>query len=442
MNPWSCEGEMPDTDQGATADVSDGEMFASDNENIGSGDDIFASDGVSMEDGDDSSVGSEGSSTCTDEQSIAENSPAQQSGSPLVLQTQLDDEPTLHSQDEMSPPLTTRTVPETPLQRDATHNENFIAGTQLDFGGSDGEEVDSDATTDGQGDEFSGTYTRTQRRHLQAALEQSLAMSQEPKNPAPVQEVVHTVPPTTLRRSPSLSTPRTNESETSSLHSATRSVISRHLTAPKTASKRSGTQLSIASFLCSAKSKSDAAAKVANSQESPVIVSGTSVQKAKNTANVSTTPVLLPPGSVIDIHEARSLQAQMKNHREFMNDSENMDYMWMVFGTERLNQLKAILQAEDSIIKYIGEKLRVYDMICLLSSGFVSEEVLYYYQKVLEQGLPTVKFLSPNTFTYLQQFGYDSCTDLRRGDWGSITHCFWPVNCTPTHWTCAVHPMT
>ena len=124
-------------------------MFASDNENVGSGEDIFASDGVSMEDGDDSSVGSEGSSTCTDEQSMAENSPAQEDGSPLVLETQLDAEPTLHSQDEMSPPLTTRTVLETPLQRDDTHSQNFIGGAQLDFGGSDAEEVDSDATTGG-----------------------------------------------------------------------------------------------------------------------------------------------------------------------------------------------------------------------------------------------------------------------------------------------------
>ena len=33
-------------------------------------------------------------------------------------------------------------------------------------------------------------------------------------------------------------------------------------------------------------------------------------------------------------------------------------------------------------------------MICLLSTGFMSEEVLYYYQKVLEQALPHVKFLS------------------------------------------------
>ena len=106
-----------------------------------------------------------------------------------MLQTHLDDELTLHSQDEMSPPFTTRTVLETALQRDDTHSQNFIGGTQLDFGGSDAEEVDSDATTDGQGDEFSGTYTRTQRRHLKPALEQSLAMSQAPTSPAPVQNL-------------------------------------------------------------------------------------------------------------------------------------------------------------------------------------------------------------------------------------------------------------
>ena len=49
--------------------------------------------------------------------------------------------------------------------------------------------------------------------------------------------------------------------------------------------------------------------------------------------------------------------------------------------------------------------------------------------------------MKPQTFSYLQQFGYNSCADLRTGDWSSISHCFWPINCTPTHWSCAVHGM-
>ena len=81
-------------------------------------------------------------------------------------------------------------------------------------------------------------------------------------------------------------------------------------------------------------------------------------------------------------------------------------------------------------------------MICLLSTGFVSEEVLFYYQKLLGDGVQHLKFIKPATFSYLQQFGYDSCADIREGDWASITHCFWPINCTPTHWTCAVHSMS
>jgi len=107
-----------------------------------------------------------------------------------------------------------------------------------------------------------------------------------------------------------------------------------------------------------------------------------------------------------------------------------------------MNQLKAILSSPDNIMQYIGEKFRVYDMICLLSTGFVSEEVLFYYQKLLGDGVQDLKFIKPATFSYLQQFGYGSCADIREGDWASTTHCFWPINCTPTHWTCAVHSMS
>jgi len=66
-------------------------------------------------------------------------------------------------------------------------NRNFLEGTQLDFGSSEDDiEADVDgsevhAQSDAQPEEFSGTYTRTQRRQLQVAIEQSLLASQPPQ---------------------------------------------------------------------------------------------------------------------------------------------------------------------------------------------------------------------------------------------------------------------
>ena len=60
---------------------------------------------------------------------------------------------------------------------------------------------------------------------------------------------------------------------------------------------------------------------------------------------------------------------------------------------------------------------------------------------MVADGVTNIKFMKPQTCSYLQQFGYNSCADLRTGDWTSISHCFWPIYCTPTHWSCAVNGM-
>ena len=77
-----------------------------------------------------------------------------------------------------------------------------------------------------------------------------------------------------------------------------------------------------------------------------------------------TTPqLLLPPESVIDIHEARALDYQMENHRIFMSQPENKEYLWLVFGRQQLNQLQAILESPNNTMQYLGDRFRVYDMI-------------------------------------------------------------------------------
>jgi hypothetical protein len=78
-----------------------------------------------------------------------------------------------------------------------------------------------------------------------------------------------------------------------------------------------------------------------DSHETPQVVNPT-WSIAKNAAPVTTPPVLLPPGSLIDIHEARGLDYQLKNHQAFMDDPANQEYMWCVFGADRMNQLKSI----------------------------------------------------------------------------------------------------
>ena len=253
-------------------------------------------------------------------------------------------------------------------------------------------------------------------------IQQSLLASQPPQTPF---STAKQNPNCSLRRSPRLACSGTQSSARFSSQSLAAQVISKHLSASKAPQRRCGTQLSIASFLLTSKRTSSTQDSVQGSQNSPEIVPSTS-KKAKNTVPVTTPQLLLPPGSVIDIHEARALDYQMENHRIFMSQPENKEYLWLVFGRQRLNQLQAILESPNNTLQYLGDRFRVYDM---------------YSQKMLADGVTNIKFMKPQTFSYLQQFGYNSCADLRTGDCGSISHCFWPINCTPTHWSCAVHGM-
>ena len=261
---------------------------------------------------------------------------------PLVLETQLDiSEP--HSYE----------------------NRNVVQGTQLDFDGSENDmEEDLNALkvpeeTDAQEEEFSGTFTRTQRRHLQFAIQQSLLASQPPQTPS---STAKQNPNCSVRRSPRLACSGTQSSAPSSSQSLAAQVISKHLSASKAPQRRCGTQLSIASFLLTSKRTSSTQDSVQGSQNSPEIVPNTS-KKAKNTVPVTTPQLLLPPGSVIDIHEARALDYQMENHRIFMSQPENKEYLWLVFGRQRLNQLQAILESPNNTMQYLGDRFRVYDMI-------------------------------------------------------------------------------
>ena len=186
----------------------------------------------SCEEGVDDASDTDGGST-TSEELV----PSHRLKVPLVLETQLDiSEP--HSNE----------------------NRNVVQGTQLDFDGSENDmEEDLNALkvleeTDAQEEEFSGTFTRTQRRHLQFAIQQSLLASQPPQTPS---STAKQNPNCSVRRSPRLACSGTQSSAPSSSQSLAAQVISKHLSASKAPQRRCGTQLSIASFLLTSKRASE-----------------------------------------------------------------------------------------------------------------------------------------------------------------------------------------
>ena len=134
--------------------------------------------------------------------------------------------------------------------------------------------------TDAQPEEFSGTYTRTQRRQLQVAMEQSLQASQPPQTPS---KAAKATPNSSVRRSPRLACIASKNSAPSASKSLTAQLISKHLSASKASQKRSGTQLCIASFLMTSKRASCTQDLIGDSQNSPELIPR-SGKKARNTA--------------------------------------------------------------------------------------------------------------------------------------------------------------
>ena len=161
-------------------------------------------------------------------------------------------------------------VPETPLPSnvDSQHLQSSdkecvqtrrLESTQLQFGYSGDEWADdghnsddSDETIDGHGEEFSGTFTRTQRRQMQLAIQESLLASQAPATPRASSKPNTTLLTTSSRRSPRLAAKSKDDSQSSVSKTLTASAIAKHLSASK-AMKSSGTQLSLASFLMTSK---------------------------------------------------------------------------------------------------------------------------------------------------------------------------------------------
>ena len=73
----------------------------------------------------------------------------------------------------------------------------------------------SDETIGGQGEEFSGTFTRTQRRQMQQAIQESLLATQPPATPVAPSKPTNTLFSTGSRRSPRLAASSNPDSQSS-----------------------------------------------------------------------------------------------------------------------------------------------------------------------------------------------------------------------------------